>query len=383
MAISFTKYVDITSGVGGSGGVRRRDLIGRIFTINPLLTKGTIAEFTTLAEVATFFTTASEEYKRASFYFGWVSKNIASPKKISFARWDDAPTTGETITNVLTASTEANNNFGSFCFTTACALTQAEVVEAATWNNAQNVMFQFCVAVPAGDAAAFSTALMGLAGVSLTLDAIADEYHEMMPMTILAATNYTKRNSVQNFMFQQFSATPTVTTTALSTTYDNARVNYYGRTQTAGQTIDFYQRGVLMGGATAPTDMNTYANEQWLKDAAGSAIMSLLLSMPKVSANAGGRAQLLTAIQSVIDQALYNGTISVGKTLNTTQKVYIGSITGDELAWHQIQSIGYWIDCILESYVTTDSRTEWKATYSLMYAKDDVIRAVEGTHTLI
>lgn len=381
MAISFTKYVDITSGVGGSSGVRQRDLIGRIFTTNAALDIGEIVEVTTLADVATLFTDTSEEYKRASFYFSWVSKNISSPTKLSFARWDD--TTPETITHVLTTSTEANNNFGSFCFTTAAALTLVEVTEAATWNAAQNVMFQFCSAVSAANASAWYTALTGFAGTSLTLDEIADEYHEMIPMVILAATNYTKRNSTQNYMFQQFAVTPTVTTTALSNTYDNERVNYYGRTQTAGQNIDFYQRGVLMGGTTAPADMNTYANEQWLKDYAGSKIMELLLSLPKVSANASGKAQLLGVLQDAVDLALFNGTISVGKTLNTTQKLYINSITGDDLAWHQIQAIGYWVDCTLESYVTVDSRTEWKAVYTLLYGKDDIVRSVEGTHTLI
>lgn len=381
MAIAFTKYVDIVSGVGGGAGVRERDLIARIFTTNVLLDVGTIGEFDTLADVGDFFGTTSEEYKRASFYFGWVSKNITSPKKISFARWDDTPVTGETITEVLTASTEANNNFGSFCFIPALDVTETE--EAATWVAAQNVRYMFSSKVAAADAATWSAALIGYAGTALTLDEISDEYHEMIPMTILAATDYAKRNSVQNYMFQQFTATPTVTTTALSTTYDGLRVNYYGRTQTAGQNIDFYQRGVLMGGATAPTDMNTFANEMWLKDAAGAAIMSLLLSMPTVSANSKGRAQLLSIIQSVIDRALFNGVISVGRTLNTTQKLYIGNITGDELAWHQVQNIGYWVDCVLESYVTTDSRTEWKASYTLLYAKDDAIRSVDGSHILI
>jgi hypothetical protein len=381
MAISFSKYISIVSGVGGGGGVRQRDLIGRIFTTNVALEVGTIVEVTTLADVLSLFGSTSEEYKRASFYFGWVSKNITSPTKLSFARWDDV--TPESITDVLTKSTEANNNFGSFCFTDTAALSLPEVTEAATWNDAQNNMFQFCAPVTAANTSAWSTALIGLSGVSLTLDEIAGEYHEMIPMIILAATNYAKRNAVQNYMFQQFTATPTVTTTVLSNTYDDLRVNYYGRTQTAGQTIDFYQRGVMMGLATDAVDMNTYANEQWLKDAAGSAIMSLLLSMPKVSANEKGRAQLLTVIQSVIDTALFNGAISIGKTLNTIQKLYIGSITGDDLAWHQVQAIGYWVDCVLESYVTVDGRTEWKASYTLMYGKDDVIRQCTGVHTLI
>jgi hypothetical protein len=382
MAISFTKYVNITSGVGGAGAVRQRDLIGRIFTANVLLAVGTMAEFDTLADVSTLFGSTSDEYKRAAFYFGWVSKNTTQAKKISFARWDNTPVTGETVTAVLTASSEANNNFGSFAFIP--VLTSAQIAEAALWNNTQNVMYQFCASVPAADVATVSAAIIGYAGVSITLKSlVATEFHELIPMTILAATNYAKRNSVQNFMFQQFALTPSVTTTTLSTTYDELRANYYGRTQTAGQNLDFYQRGALMGGNTAPTDMNTYANEQWLKDAAGAQIMSLLIAMPKVSANAGGRAQLVTVLQDVIDRALFNGTISVGKELNVTQKVYIASVTGDDLAFHQIQSIGYWVDCTLESYVTVDGRTEWRAVYTLLYSKDDVIRAVSGTHTLI
>lgn len=382
MAITFTRYVDIVSGVGGTGAVAQRDLIGRIFTDNVLLSVGTVAEFTTLADVSTFFNSTSEEYKRAAFYFGWVSKNTTKAKKISFARWDTTPITGETVTTVLTNSTQTNNNFGSFSFIP--VLTSAQIAEAALWNNTQNVMFQFCASVPAVDAATVSAAIIGYAGVSLTLKSlVATEYHELIPMTILAATNYEKRNSVQNYMFQQFALTPSVTTTTLSTTYDNLRVNYYGRTQTAGQNIDFYQRGVLMGGTTAPTSMNVYANEQWFKDAAGAQIMSLLLAMPKVSANAGGKAQLISVLQDVINRALFNGTISVGKPLDITQKVYIGSVTGDDLAWHQVQSIGYWVDCVLSSYVAGSGLTEWKATYTLLYAKDDVVRSVSGTHTLI
>ena len=37
MAISINRYVDITSGVGGTGGVRTRELVGRIFSTNQLI----------------------------------------------------------------------------------------------------------------------------------------------------------------------------------------------------------------------------------------------------------------------------------------------------------------------------------------------------------
>lgn len=500
MAISFSKYVDIVSGIGAGSAVRRRDLIGRIFSTNPLIPTKSLIEFDDLESVLTYFGAASEEYARAAFYFGWVSKNITRAKKLGFSRWADVAVaariygdtdakvlatftaiadgsfnltvgaqvatisalnltgaaslaavaaliedaiqlevgdqfttatvtynatrgsfdflsgvtgtaaisvaaagvgtdllgplgwtgTGailsdgaaaETITTVLTESADASNNFGSFLFMPTLSL--VEVEEAAIWNTAQNVLYQFMVPVLDADAAAYYAALSGYAGVAVTLSEVANEYPEMIPMIILAATNYSARNSVQNYMFQIFNITPGVTNTIDSNALDVLRVNYYGRTQTAGQNLDFYQRGVLMGLPVNPVDMNVYANEQWLKDAAGAAIMELLLALAKVSANAKGRIQLLSQIQSVIDEALFNGTISVGKTLSNTQKVYISEITGDDDAWRQIQTIGYWIDCVMESYVTVDDRTEWKAVYTLVYSKDDVIRKVEGSHVLI
>lgn len=500
MAISIRKYIDIVSGVGAGSVVRRRDLIGRLFSTNPLIPTKSLIEFDDLESVLAYFGSTSEEYARAAFYFGWVSKSITRAKKIGFARWADVAvpaqiygdtdaktlatftaiadgsfnltvgvqvativglnltgaaslaavaaliedaiqlevgdqfttatvvynatrgsfdfTSGvtgaaaisvaaagvgtdllgplgwtglgailsdgaaaETITTALTESADASNNFGSFLFMP--TLTIEEVEEAAIWNSAQNVLYQFMAPVLEANASAYYTALAGYAGIAVTLSEVADEYPEMIPMIILAATNYSARNSVQNYMFQIFNVTPGVTTTTKSNDLDALRVNYYGRTQTAGQFLDFYQRGVLMGLPVNPVDMNVYANEQWLKDAAGAAIMELLLALAKVSANAKGRIQLLSQIQAIIDEALFNGTISVGKTLSNTQKLYISEITGDDDAWRQVQTIGYWIDCVMESYVTIDDRTEWKAVYTLVYSKDDVVRKVEGSHVLI
>jgi hypothetical protein len=496
MAISFKKYVNITSGVGGGAAVARRDLIGRLFTTNELVPPQTIIEMTELSDVGTYFGTTSEEYKRASFYFGFISKNITRPKKISYTRWVDVATEPkifgntdtkavgsfssltdgsfdltiggvthtittnlttavtlanvatlitaqiaaesepqfssgvmtfdtvrnsfkfvggvaeaatisaevsgsgtdiltllgfnngifsngslvETLTDNLTSTTEISNNFGSFLFLPTLTLTQ--VTEVGNWNKAQNVMFQYYVAINEVDATTYYTALKDIAGIGLTV-AQANEYHEMMPMVVLAATNYTKINSTQNYMFQMFSATPTVTTTPASNTLDAVRANYYGSTQQAGQNIEFYQRGVLMGLSTDPVSMNTYANEQWFKDSAGASIMSLLLSLAKVSANIKGRSQIISTVQSVINEALFNGTISIGKDLNNTQKIFISEITGDDDAWMQVQNIGYWLDATIESYVAPSSLTEYKAVYTLIYSKDDAIRSVDGTHILI
>lgn len=499
MPIKFEKYVDVTSGVGGAAQVENRELIGRLFTSNALVPTDSYLEATDLKSVGDYFGFDSEEYKRASFYFGWVSKLITSPQKISFARWtnaDSAPqifgevsdyvlsdftsiadgaitltlgpdteiitgldfttdlsladvaatiqagiqaanvavlwtgatvtynatrksfdfvggatgdavisvanagsgteiaaligwlNTGtilsdgnatETITEVLTNSDAVSNNFGSFLFMP--ALTQEEVVEAAEWSKAQNVKYQFYHAILEVDAQAYYDDLkdIGATGIMIKGASIVDEYPEMMPMNILAATDYSRRNVNQNYMFQQFNITATVTETANSDNLDDLRMNYYGQTQQAGAGLSFFQRGVLMGLSSDPLDMNTFANEQWLKDDAAVNIMNLLLAVTAVSATDTGTAQVLTSIQPTIDQAKFNGTIVEGKELDNTQQAFITAVTGDEDAWRQVENIGYWV----EAKVEDDGQGGNKITYLLIYAKGDAIRKVEGTHTLI
>jgi hypothetical protein len=288
------------------------------------------------------------------------------------------------LTDTLNTNADLSTNFGSFLFMP--ELTTDEVVEVAEWNGERNVEFMYCVRCDDTNRAALGAALISIPGNALTYAPIADQYDEMIPMTILAATDYTRRNSVQNYMFQlNFDGiTAKVSTNTLSAELDALRINYYGVTQTAGQLIAFYQRGVLGGGTTDPTDQNTYANEMWLKDTARAVILSLLLSVGRIPANASGRGALIAVLQEgAIDPALFNGVISVDKALTTVQKLYITDITGDDLAWYQVQDKGYWLNAEMQSYVTTDGRTEFKAVYTLVYAKDDAIRKVEGTHILI
>lgn len=502
MAISFKRYINIVSGVGAGATVRLRDLILRVFSDNTLVPAGEVIEMDNAADVATYFGTSSEEYARAVVYFGFVSKVITAPKKISFSRWASAaavariygstktfavaqftgisngalaltlgsytatvtgvdftaattlsniastlqtairavtaggtPWTGATVTynatkqrfelvaggtaglmpvsvgtagsgtdlatylgwdstgvfspgvaaeeplDAFITSAEASDNFGSFVFVG--TLTLDQVVAVAQQNDTYNVKFIQLVPVSQSNAPTYYAALSGISGVSMTLSPLAGEYPELLPAMVLAATDYTRRASTQNYMFQQADFTPSVTTNAVANAMDAVRANYYGRTQTAGQFLDFYQRGVMMGLPVDPVDLNTYANEMWLKDAVGAALMQLLLALSKVSANSAGRSQILATIQPIIEQAIFNGTISVGKPLSSSQKLYIGTVTGDEKAWRQVFSLGYWLDCVIQSYTTVDSRTEYKAVYTLVYAKDDTIRAVDGSHILI
>jgi hypothetical protein len=315
MAISFTRYVSVTSGVGGGAGVRLRDLILRLFSTSPRVPAGTVIEAESASDVGTYFGTTSPEYLRAVFYFGFISKLITAPRKISFSRWADVAaaariygasktfavsqftgiTTGSfnltlgaytsdvtglnfsaatTLSNVASilqtairaitaggsdwtaatvtynatanrfelvggvtaaapvataaaasgvavrsllgwdstgvfspgvaaqeplaaflASVEASDNFGSFAF--AYPITQAQALAVAQQNDTYNVKFLYTIGIAEADAASYYGALSGLSGVATTLAPLTTEFPELLPSAILAATPYSKRNSVR------------------------------------------------------------------------------------------------------------------------------------------------------------------------------------------
>lgn len=287
----------------------------------------------------------------------------------------------ETLTACLNTSQGLSDNFGSLAFIPTLDL--AQDTEVGQWTDLQNVAYQFMVPVTAANAVATQGALANLGGCALTLSPLSNEFPELIPMTILAATNYDAINSVQNYEFQSgFLCTPSVTNDTDYETYTALGINFYLQTQSAGQPIVFYAQGVLTGTATDPVDQNTFANEQWLKSALAAQLMTLLLTVAAVSANLNGQAQITAVLQGIIQQALSNGTISVGKPLSTVEKLYITNATGDNQAWLQVQNLGYWLNVAIVSF-TVGSITKFKAVYTLIYSKDDIIRLIEGTDILI
>jgi len=74
MSISIKKYVNIESQLAGNTSVPERELIGRLFSTAHIIATNAILEFESADAVGDYFGYDTDEYKRAAFYFGWVSK---------------------------------------------------------------------------------------------------------------------------------------------------------------------------------------------------------------------------------------------------------------------------------------------------------------------
>jgi hypothetical protein len=327
---------------------------------------------------------------------GWFNQaTFVNGVFIPGAIWQQG-STAQTVTQALNACLAVTNNFGgvAFCYTginSNLGLTLTQYEQVAAWNASLNPNVQFKVHVPviAANASTWYAGLNGFAGVNMVLTdysapvSLLSQFPELLDAAIQASTDYTGTNSVQNYMFQLYSALRSlVTTDTQANIYDALNINYMGLTQNAGQTISFYQRGFLQGAVTAPLDSGIYANEQWLKAAIAVAIMNLLVGKSYVPADNQGISQISAILQSVITQALVNGTISVGKSLNAQQIADITAVTGNQLAWIQVQNIGYYL-LVTITEIPSSSPIQYQANYLLVYSKNDVIRKVVGTDYLV
>lgn len=277
---------------------------------------------------------------------------------------------------------QVSDSFGSATFSDLqMTLDQAE--ELALYVKGENVKYQLYLSVSRANYQEWYDRLSSIGSVGLILNATMGEYKEALPMAIMAATDYTRRNATINYMFRQGAFSYDVTTTAEALTLDARRVNYYGNTAVAGQQIRFFQRGFLLGNATDPLDMNVHANEQWFKACMTSKLLSLQIGTNKIAANNDGRGRILAVLFGGIEQAKFNGTISVGKDLTDTQKIALADLTGDPDSWHDVQTNGFWADVIIVPVVQPSGVTEYVAKYTVAYSKNDVVRSIEGSHNLV
>lgn len=288
----------------------------------------------------------------------------------------------ETPLEAFVRAENITDSFGSVSF--GPAITETQAADLAQYIASLNVKYQFYVSVNASNEASFYAALVNIPSTGLILNLTADEYKEAIPMAIMAATNYQRRNATVNYMYRQVGGyTADVTTNAVADAYDAKRISYYGETASAGQKIAFFQRGFLQGTATSPLDMNVHANEQWLKAFLVARLLSLQLSIGKIPANNEGRGYVLAIVTEGVNLAKFNGTIILGKTLTTAQQIAITQLTGDPDAWRDVQTNGYWADVQIVERTGESGATEYVAQYTLAYSKNDVVRKIEGSHNLV
>lgn len=211
------------------------------------------------------------------------------------------------------------------------------------------------------------------------------QFVELLPGMVMGATDYTKRGAAKNFMYQQDGAFEqySVTDEAEYNKLKDLGINFYGQTQSAGTNLSFYQWGVMSGGTKDIRAMGPFFNEIWLKDAITVAMMNEFIANENIAADVSGNQRISGAITTICqEEAKFNGVISIGKELTVLQKASITEMSGDDQAWVQIQSLGFWLDVNIVPQVD-QGITTYVGEYLLIYAKGDSISMIDGRNVAI
>lgn len=287
---------------------------------------------------------------------------------------------GTTI-DVFEESYQVSNNFATYFFTQGVGENVAELPEYVNANHPSEFMFVYnFLYTNKENTQNFIDGVKNVDGVSLELCTGDALENFVLPMAITATTDYNKENGTVNYMYTQDSnMTPVVDNDDFAKELDEFKINYYGRTQQAGQKLAFYQNGVLQG---KYQDQSIYVNEIWLKDALTTKYINYMMLTPNWYANKAGQAIGQGLAMDVIARAKLNGTITTEKELTEADKVYIYNLTADENAWRQIYQEGYYLATNIEVKTINNQKVN-VFNYVLIYSKGDSIKKVEGIDILI
>ena len=293
-------------------------------------------------------------------------------------------TAAATITDVLNKSIDLSTNFLTFGFLTASdAISNIEAI--ANWVQEQNYNYRFCFDVSSANYASVIAQIGTFEGLTANyninygISGLNPAW--IMPAILPATTNYNAPNGVKSYMYQEFPAQAISVGKDDGTLYqtlDNLCVNYNGQTQKSGKTIAFYQNGFNTNGL----DSAIFDNEAWLKDHIATDVINAFLALDFISADKDGKAIIVGILEANATLALNNHVFANGAVLDNNQKAFITQVSGDENAWLDVQNNGY------KFYVDLTTQTQGNsqihvAEYTLIYAKNNVIRKVVGSNILI
>lgn len=349
----------------------------------------------------------TDEYALAYGYYKYISPSGRFASKLAFAR----VLPGETATEAFDRVRGETNMFGSFTFLSINETSDSSseddgfgaLRQVAEDNDKLDSRFLFVVTDAWNFKGADSSVEQEASAVVRTASEEFPQYagtcfvagaqasSAYMPMAILASTDY-RDGTVVNYMFKQFpTEQPTVVDDKTYTTFNNANVNFYGRTQTNGQTLDFFQRGFN----TNSVDTAIFCNEMWFKSACETALMGVLLGTERLSADAFGVDTVRSTVLETCTGGVSNGMFMIKEASAEDTRdirslvINLGGTSDDvENILAGVSTVGYSVYAYLALKEDDDNgklskNGEYIIRYMVFYGTADSIRHIKGDDILI
>ena len=245
-----------------------------------------------------------------------------------------------TPANIMASVINQTKNWVSF--TSVSPMTAEEILAYSAWNNSQDVSFLFSAYVEdsAAEAIAVKEAVENnkYNGVSVVYGTA--EYAVFI-MAEAASIDWNRRNGVINFAFKSQSGLAAIVTDGTTAANLEAKgVNYYGRWATRNPEFVFLYNGAVSGDYRW---LDALVNAIWLRSAVQISCMDGLKMAARVPYNDDGYTQVAAWLQDPINQAVFNGCIDAGVTLNEKQKAELYAEIGKDVS-EQLFIEGYYFE---------------------------------------
>ena len=341
----------------------------------------------------------TDEYRFAVGYYGYISPTGRFASRLAFSKM----LSGEKPIEAFERVNKITNLFGSFTFLSVAGSSSSSsggsedsdiksLLEVSKLNSELDAKYLFVVNRVnefSGDACTECMKFTAEKYEGTVFVNGGSNVSAYMPMAILASTDY-NNGQVVNFMFKQFDTeSPSVEDDKTYSEFNQAFVNFYGRTQTNGQTLDFYQRGFNTDG----TDTAVYCNEMWFKSLCETSLMNLLTSRERLPADALGVDLVKLEVVDCCADAIRNGMFMqkelVAKDIRGIRELVVstggietdvGSIEAD------VSTKGYSVYAYLDTMENTDKlgkEAEKVIKYYVFYGTADSVRYVKGNDILL
>ena len=306
--------------------------VGNTTVVYSSLTKGFVITNGVTGEASTIeFAVAGEEGTDVSAMLG-----LRATQGGVISNGSDALTPAAIMTSII------NQTKNWVSFTSVTAMTSDEILAYSAWNNSQNVSFLFSAYVEdsASEAIAVKEAVDNNAynGVSVVYGTA--EYAVFI-MAEAASIDWNRRNGVINFAFKSQSGLAAIVTDGTTAANLEAKgVNYYGRWATRNPEFVFLYNGAVSGNYKW---LDAWVNAIWLRAAVQISCMDGLKMAARVPYNEEEYTQISAWLQDPINQAVFNGCIDAGVTLNEKQKAELYAEIGKDVS-KQLFIEGYYFE---------------------------------------
>lgn len=227
-------------------------------------------------------------------------------------------------------------------FTCINSMTSDEIMEYASWNNAQGVSFLFSAWVDESASEAETVRnLLESNEYNGTSVVYGGAKYAVFIMGTAASIDWNRRQGVINFAFKSQSGLAAIVTDGVEAqTLESAGVNYYGRWATRNPEFVFLYNGSVSGDYKW---LDAWINAIWLRSAIQISCMDGLKMAGRVPYTDMGYTQISAWLQDPINTAVFNGVIDAGVVLNEKQKAELYLEAGQDIT-EQLFTEGYFYE---------------------------------------